>query len=216
MKKLIIAAFISCSLLFTSCEVLNSITRQLQGIANLANCSYALKNVDQLYVAGVNVKNITNGNISAADVIKIGAAIVSKNVPLTMNLNIDVSNPTEQPASLTNMDWIMEIDGKKMAAGTTTTTYNIAAGRTTTVPLGISTDIYELFSKDGKTALTNFIKSFNSDGTSSKVAVKIKPSINVAGVNLPSPNYINLEKETGNNNNNSNNTPVIPAGSTSR
>lgn len=204
MKKILLAAMLSCCLVFTSCEVFKSITNQLQGLANLANCTYALKNVSNLSVAGVNVKNITNGNISAADVVKIGAAIVAKRVPLSMDLNIDITNPTQQAASLTSMDWIMEIDGRQMAAGATASNYQIPAGRTTAVPLCIATDIYELFSKDGTTALTNFIKSFSSDGTSSKVAVKIKPSVNIGGVNFPAPNYITLEKNTGSNNNNNN------------
>lgn len=203
MKKILLAAMLSCCLVFTSCEVLNSITNQLQGIANLANCSYALKNVSSLNIAGVNVKNITNGDISAADVIKLGTAILSKKVPLSMNLNIDVTNPTAQSASLTTMDWIMEIDGRQMAAGTTNTTYTISPNRTTQVPLSIATDIYDLFSNGGKEALTNFVKSFSNDGTSSKVAVKIKPSVNVGGVNIPTPNFITLEKQTGNNNSNS-------------
>ena len=61
MKKIIIAAVLSCCIMFVSCNALQGIASQLQGLANLANCEYALKNVSNLTVAGVNVKNITDG-----------------------------------------------------------------------------------------------------------------------------------------------------------
>lgn len=196
-KKIIFAALLSCCLMFTSCGVLSSVISQIQSLANLANCSYALKNVSNLSIAGVNVKNITNGNITTADGLKLAAAILTKQVPLSMDLNIDVTNPTANPASLSTMDWIMEIEGTQMAQGTTTRAFSINPNATTAVPLTIQTDIYSLFQKEGTTALTNFVKSFTNDGTSSKVAVKIKPSLNVGGQTIKAPSFITLEKKTG-------------------
>ena len=164
---------------------------------------YSLKNVSNVTVAGVNVKNITDGNIKAADVVKLSAAILSKNVPLVMDVNVNVKNPTTSNASLTNMDWICEIDGTQFANGTTNKTYTISPNATTAVPLSVNTDIYSMFSKDGLESLKTFVNSFNNDGTSSKVALKIKPSVNIGGVSVPAPNYIKLEKATGTNSNNS-------------
>lgn len=203
MKKNLLKLFIGLavvSMMATSCSVLN----QLMGVANLVNCSYNLKDVQNVYVAGVNVKDVTNGNISAADVMKLSAALLQKNVPLTMDVNVNVTNPTTSSAALTTMDWICEIDGKQFANGTSNKTYTINPNATTTVPLAVSTDIYSMFSKDGINALKNFVGSFQNDGTNSKVAIKIKPSVNVGGVLIPTPNYINLEKKTGSSNNNNN------------
>lgn len=203
MKKNLLKLFIGLavvSMMATSCSVLN----QLMGVANLVNCSYNLKDVQNVYVAGVNVKDVTNGNISATDVLKLSAALLQKNVPLTMDVNVNVTNPTTSSAALTTMDWICEIDGKQFANGTSNKTYTINPNATTTVPLAVSTDIYSMFSKDGINALKNFVGSFQNDGTNSKVAIKIKPSVNVGGVLIPTPNYINLEKKTGSSNNNNN------------
>ncbi|MCF0212168.1 MAG: hypothetical protein HUK17_04670 [Bacteroidales bacterium] len=190
--KLLMASLLMC-LSLTSCEVLN----QLAGVANLANCKYALNNVTDVYVAGVSIKNVSNGNISATDVLKLTTAIASKKVPLTMNVNVNVSNPTAQQAALTTMDWICEIDGQQFATGTTTNAYTIAPQGTTAVAFPVSTDIYSLFSTNGLNSLKNFVTSFANDGTNSKIAFKIRPSISVNGVSIPSPSYINLEKKTG-------------------
>lgn len=200
MKKRFLKLFVAAAsvvLLASSCGTIESILSQAAQLANLANCEYSLKNVSNVSIAGVNLKNVTNGNITAADVLKLAAALKNKQVPLAMDLNVDIKNPTKQQAALTAMDWIMLIDGAQFATGTSTNAHTVAANTTTTVPLNLNTDIYSMFSSNGIESLKNFVKSFNNDGTSSKIGLKIKPSINVGGVEVPMPNYITLEKKTG-------------------
>lgn len=200
MKKRIINIFViaAACLSLSACTMLQGLGSQLSGLANLANCEYSLKNVSNLNIAGVNVKDITNGNIGATDVLKLSTALLSKQVPMAMNVNIDVKNPTTQNAALTAMDWILDIDGSQFAQGNSAKNYTITKQQTTTVPLGVNTDLYSMFSKDGLNSLKNFVNSFKSDGTSSKVGLRIKPSLNVGGVQVPMPNYIKVEKKTGN------------------
>ena len=183
----------------TACDILQSTLDQAASLANLANCEYSLKNVSDLQIAGVNVKNLTNGNINASDVLKLTSALVSKKVPMDMNVNIDIKNPTERSAALTAMDWILDIDNSQFAQGNSNKNYTITQKKTTTVPLGVNTDLYSMFSKDGITSLKNFVGSFKNDGTSSKVGLRIKPSLNVGTYVVPMPNYIKVEKKTGSN-----------------
>ena len=197
MKKIHIVLIAALSLSLTACSILQSMANQASELANLANCEYNLKNVSGLTIAGVNVKSITNGNITAADVLKLTSALVSKQVPMAMDVNIDIKNPTEKNAALTAMDWILDIDGSQFAQGNSTKNYTVTKKATTTVPLGVNTDLYSMFSKDGINSLKNFVSSFKSDGTSSKVGLRIKPSLNVGGMQVPMPNYIKVEKKTG-------------------
>lgn len=202
MKKKIVRIFsvvAICSML-SSCEVLNSVAEQVNGLANLSNCEYKFKDVSNLTIGGVNVKNLSNGKVTATDVVKLSSALLSKKVPMAMDVNINVKNPTDQNAALTAMDWILDIDGSQFANGVNTSSYTIAKKTTTTVPLNVNTDLYSKFSSSGLESLKNFIGSFSSDGTSSKVGLRIKPSLNVAGVSVPSPNYITLQTTTGNRN----------------
>ena len=112
-------------------------------------------------------------------------------------MNINIKNPTEHKASLTAMDWILAIDGTDVANGASNRTYTINSKKTTTVPLGVSTDLGQLFSKKGVDALKNFASSFTNDGTSSKIGLRIRPSMTVGTSQVPFPNYIKLEKKTG-------------------
>lgn len=181
-------------LVFASCDILTQLTSQLSSVANLANCDFSLKNVSNVSVAGVNVKNLTSGNLSATDIVKLVAAYQSKQVPLSMDVNVNVKNPTQQQASLTAMDWILAIDGTDVANGVNSRAFTIKPSTTTTVPLGVNTDLGQLFSSKGVDALKNFASSFTSDGTSSKVGLRIRPSLSVGTSQVPFPNYITLVK----------------------
>ena len=197
MKKTTFLAIAVGAMMFSSCDIFNQLASDVASVANLRNCEFNLKNVNNVSVAGVNVKNLTQGQLSATDVVKLVAAYQTKKVPLAMNVNVDVKNPTTTQAAMTALDWILAIDGKDMANGINSQRYTIRPSATTTVPLGVNTDLGDLFSKEGVEKLKNFASSFTKDGTSSKVGLRVKPSINVGGTQVPFPNYIKLEKKTG-------------------
>ena len=211
MKKSLVAVTVACSLLFSSCTFLDNLANNLSSIANLLNCEYTLKNVSNVTVAGVNVKNVTNGNINATDVVKLVSAITSKSVPLGLDVNINVKNPTTTNALLTTMDWALDVATTEFATGMTDKNYKITAQQTTTVPLGVNTDLYRLFSSDGINSLKTFASSFTSEGKSSQLGLRIRPSLGVGTQVIKTPNYITIMKptpattNTNTNNNGSNN-----------
>ena len=187
MKKIVIVCAALCCMLFSSCTMLDNLVNGLSSMANLVNCEYSLKNVSNVSVAGVNVKNIT-----ATDVVLLAAAITNKQVPLSLDVNIDVKNPTQNAAMLSTMDWALDIAKTQFATGATTKSYNIRPNTTSTVPLGVNTDLYRIFSKDGINSLKTFAGSFNSEGKSSEVGLKIRPSLTVANQTIKSPNFISI------------------------
>ena len=93
MKKITLVLVMAGSILLSSCDVINQLASQFSSVANLANCEFALKNVSNVSVAGVNVKNLTQGNLSATDIVKLVAAYQSKQVPLALDVNVDITNP---------------------------------------------------------------------------------------------------------------------------
>lgn len=210
MKKITLALVVAGSILLSSCEVLTQLASQFGSVANLANCEFALKNVSDVSVAGVNVKNLTKGNLSATDIVKLVAAYQSKQVPLNLNVNVDVKNPTQTQAAMTALDWILAIDGTDMANGVSSKNYTIMPSTTTTVPLPVSTDLGQLFSQKGLDALKTFASSFTSEGISSKVGLRVRPSLSVGTTQVPFPNYITLEKKTGSTTTNSSTTTTTP------
>ncbi len=197
MKKITFISLLAGCILLSSCEVLTQLANQFSSVANLANCDFSLKNVSNVSVAGVNVKALTQGNLTAADIVKLVAAYQAKQVPLAMNVNVDVTNPTTTQAAMTALDWILSVDGRDMANGVNSNSYTIKPSATTTVPLGVNTDLASLFSNEGLEALKTFASSFTNEGISSKLGLRVRPSMSVGTVQVPFPNYIKLEKKTG-------------------
>lgn len=197
MKKITFAIVLAGSIMLSSCDILNQLAGQVQSVANLANCEFNLKNVSNVSVAGVNVKNLTQGNLTATDIVKLVAAYQTKKVPLSMDVNVNVKNPTTTQAALTAMDWILAIDNSDVANGVSNKGFTVKPSTTTTVPLGVNTDLGNLFSKQGVESLKNFASSFTSEGVSSKVGLRIRPQLTVGTTQVPFPNYIKLEKKTG-------------------
>ena len=192
MKRTLVAVIVAGSLLCGSCTFLDNLANNLSSIANLVNCEYSLRDVSNVSVAGVNVKNVTNGNISATDVVKLVSAITTKSVPLALNVNINVKNPTDRNALLTLMDWALDVASTEFAKGATKQNYNIVASKTTTVPLGVSTDLYSLFSSNGLESLKSFASSFTNQGISSQMGLRIRPSVSVSGQVVQAPSYIKI------------------------
>ena len=215
MKKITFISLLAGCILLSSCEVLTQLANQFSSVANLANCDFSLKNVSNVSVAGVNVKALTQGNLTAADIVKLVAAYQAKQVPLAMNVNVDVTNPTTTQAAMTALDWILAVDGRDMANGVNSNSYTIKPSATTTVPLGVNTDLASLFSNEGREALKTFASSFTNEGISSKLGLRVRPSMSVGTVQVPFPNYIKLEKKTGTTASSTTSTTNSNSGSTS-
>lgn len=193
--KIVIVSMLASCIMFVSCSELASIASQLAGVANLVNCEYSLKNISNLSVAGVNLKQVTNGKVTIADAAKLALAITQKSIPLAMDVNINVKNPTTSNANVTSMAWGLDINRSEIARGTNGMSYTINPKTTSVVPLGVSTDIYSVFSKKGIDSLKSFAGSFQKDGTSSQMDLRIKPSVNIAGKKVSAPNYITITKK---------------------
>lgn len=187
--KFIIAFFISI-ITFTSCNVVNQITQTVQ----LAKCKFNIQNANNIKIANVNVSQ--NTSLSIADVTNLTSALVRKTLPLSLNLNMGVKNPSNKSALINSFNWICELDGFQIANGVVNDSYNVPSNNITTVPINIQVDIYKMFSDGGIDAVKNFIKSFNNeDNLSSRLTFKVKPSINIGKSKLYYPTYITLDKE---------------------
>lgn len=165
--------------------------KQLQQIAALRNCSFDLKNVESVEVAGIDVKNLKN--LTANDLIKLGLCVATKSVPISMVVDVEVGNDSKSTTTVTNMDWICTVDGKNLAKGTINDNFNILAGSVVQIPIKVDMDAYSLFSSTGVDAIKTFINSFSKEtSTSSRIEVKVKPTLEAGAAKITFPKYITL------------------------
>jgi hypothetical protein len=186
MKKI---AVLSILIALASCATLSK-------MATFAKCDFKLKSIEGISIAGVDIQKITSfNNLSILDAAKVAAAYATKSIPLDLTANIFVKNPNSSPASMTKMDWILNIDNIQIVNGILNKRVDVAANNgTATFPISIKADLMKVLS--GKSADT--IKSFafgladaNNKATS-RIALKVKPYVTVAGVSLSYPDYFTV------------------------
>jgi hypothetical protein len=193
MKRLFSLTLISLLLTLSSCEVLN----QLNQIQSFTKCEFRLKSVNQVKVAGVRVDNKNSWNeLGFMNIAKITTALTKPEIPMDMNLNIEVKNPNNSTASMTQLEWILILDGIEMTKGFLYEKITIPAnGGVNTLPLNISLDLRKALKGQSGDALLNFSKNLiGIKGKPSEVTLKVKPQMSVYGVAMEYPGYITLSQ----------------------
>lgn len=177
-------------ILFQSCK-------ELQGVMNLAtNCEYKVSSVNNYTVAGFDVSDKKSlkdfGFINGA---KLTTALLSKSLPIEMNVNVGVKNSGTTSSTLQKLEWQAFVDGKSLATGLINEQISIPANGNGTIPFRVQADLFEVLSGESKdlilqTALT--LLTGQKADNSSKLSFKVRPSYNIGGQIIQHPNFINI------------------------
>ncbi|NTW31730.1 MAG: hypothetical protein HGB12_03745 [Bacteroidetes bacterium] len=186
MKKIFIIIVVVS---LASCGILNK-------MQNFAKCDFKLKSLESIKLAEVNIQNISSfDKLNFLDVALIVAAYANKTLPLSLTANISATNPNASPAAMTKMDWILNIDNIQIVSGILNKRVDVPAnGGTANFPIEIKTDLMKVLSGKSKESIQNFAFGLinTNNKASSRVALKIKPYITVAGINLSYPDYFTI------------------------
>jgi LEA14-like dessication related protein len=191
MKKIFfrfVALFIFAN--FLSCDV----AQQVVGTYSLTQCKYDYKSISNLSLAGINLQNASSlsslNPLSAANLL---AAFTTSNgtLPLQFTLNLDVTNPGVQTALLNGLGYILEIDGLEMSTGFLDSKLQVPGGQKAQLPVNLAFDLKQVMSGQSLTAIKNLAFNFAGIGdASSKVTMKLQPTLSVGGKSYKSPTYI--------------------------
>ena len=189
-KKTLIILFVALGL--SSCEVLNQVAQ----VANFANCTFDLKNINNIQMLGVNLnKGMTKESLNVTQLLTLTNAIMSKTLPVTFNVNVNVSNPNAIAAAMSKMDYIVSLNGKQVISTTMNQSVNVPGNSNSVVTIPITTDLFQLFSGESADAILNL--AFKLAGASSQpvnLGLKVKPYISVNGQQLAYPDFITMNK----------------------
>ncbi len=167
---------------------------------NVVKCDFRMKTVTDTQLANIDVQNIRSfSDLNFFQVGNLTKAYLSGNVPLEFLLNIESKNPNTASATMASFDWILLIDDIQMVSGTNEQEYQIPAnGGTQVIPLKISVNLLEVLNNETKDALLNFGFNLADAGNKpTRVGLKLKPTINVGGIPITYPGYIELGTEFG-------------------
>ena len=197
MKKIIrIIAIVMLTASFTACEELAQLANQAAQVINLKNCEFDVNGINEINMLGINLsRNMSLGDLTAAQVISVTNSLMNKKLPVTFNVNIDVNNPNSLAASLGKMDYIIALNNKQIISSTFTQGFSIPANSKGKISIPISTDLFQLFSGETKDAVLNL--AFKLAGAKSdpvNLGVKVKPYIKVNNQSLAYPDFITINK----------------------
>jgi len=189
-KKTLLILFVMMGL--ASCEVLNQVSQTL----NFVNCKFNFNSVDHIQMLGIDLsRGMSRENLNITQGLALINAITNRTLPVTFNVNVDVTNPNGTPASMTKMDYILTLNGKQVISTSLNNSINVPANSSNMVSIPITTDLFQLFSGESADAIVNL--AFKLAGANSEpvnVGLKVKPYISIGGQQLAYPDYITMNK----------------------
>ena len=180
----------------TTCDQLAQIANQAAQVINLKNCNFDVNGISNINMLGIDLsKGMDRNSLNASQIINVTNSLLSKKLPVTFNVNIDVDNPNSIAASLGKMDYIIALNNKEIISSTFTQGFSIPANSKGKVAIPISTDLFQLFSGETADAILNLaFKLAGAQSNPVNLGVKVKPYIKVNNQSLAYPDFITINK----------------------
>ena len=192
MRKILFAV-LSLILFLPSCDIL----QQVGEMQMLSKCEFRINTVTDINLAGVNVSNIQHiSDVRPLDVLMLTNGVISNNLPLNFKLNLQVKNPNDQTASLNRIDWVLFIDDLQMLEGAINERFMVGPDATSTLPVQIGFNLAEALSDERADKIIDFALGLaEGSGKTTRVMVKLKPSVMVGQRSIMYPGWIEVRNE---------------------
>lgn len=194
MKRIISVLFLV--LTFTACAEFSQIANQTAQMINLKNCAFDVTGINNITMLGIDLsKGMNRNSLNAAQLINVTNSLFNNKLPVTFNVNLNVSNPNSIPASLGKMDYIISLNNKEVISSTFMDGFSIPANGAGTISIPISTDLFQLFSSETADAILNLaFKLAGAQSNPVNLGVKVKPYIQINNQSLAYPDFISINK----------------------
>lgn len=191
MKKLLGLVAVCTVLLLSGCQI----NKKAQ-IKALADCEYDVESVEQVRFNGKKIESYkgADGNYNISSLAGLAVALFSKELPLEGKVNLKITNPEIKKAAFNSFKYIIEIQGSPLFEGKVDQNVNLSQGESVIVPMTFKANIFNKAKENGFERFFDEMFNKKSEGF---LALKIKPSINIAGQNIYYPSYITVDKNFG-------------------
>jgi len=180
-------------LLLSSCKV----AQPTQSALNLASCEFRLLSAEKIIIAGISVDQYSSvRDLGVADFAMIMGALTQPELPLSLQLNIEVKNPNTSSAGINSLEYIIFIDDIQMVEGRYDKPVIVPASSTTVIPVQLNMELKQALKGKSMDAILNF--GFNLAGmgsTPTRFKVKLKPGILIGNTSLYYPGFITVKTE---------------------
>jgi len=176
---------------------------------NFQNLQFKLGGANNFVVSSVNISNIKSVNdLSLSDGLRLSQAFANKSLPVNFTLNILAHNPNSKSSNsggssnfdaiINSIDWVLFVDDKETVNGRVNTPITVPSGnQTTVIPVSIGLDLVKFFGDKNYLDIMNLALAIGgANGSSSKLQLRMKPTVSIAGIPISYPNYLTvIDKE---------------------
>ncbi|WP_109672812.1 hypothetical protein [Dyadobacter jejuensis] len=197
-KTLYIVAVLAVVSLLSACGV----SKQVSEAKTFGECKYDLASIDSVYLAGISIQEFRDiksiSDFDLAKYPKLGLALLRKDIPLNLRVNLDITNPTRKRAAVNQIEYKVLLSKNEIFNGYLSRLIEVMPGTgSTRVPIQLKANVYDLVSNnETRDELINMISALSGkkDTDPTKFVVKVKPTLDLAGKSLNYPGYITFEK----------------------
>jgi hypothetical protein len=119
----------------------------LEEMAALRTVTFAFAGVSDVRLAGIRLgAGSSYASLGVADVARLGAAVVAREVPIELIAHVNATNPPENKvtARMVRLGWTLFIEDRQAMAGQLNDPITIVPGHTSDVPLTVRFDLLQL------------------------------------------------------------------------
>lgn len=188
MRKILL--FIAVVLLLNSCSMLSELVA-------LTKCEFRLHSLQQPEVCGINISQKSSwSDFSFMEGQTMVAQLLQKKLPFEITVNVEARNPGTKTAAVNSLQWIATLDELQLAQGMVSERAEMAAnGGTSIIPVRIRADLFDYLEGDNARAMLDFaLNLVNAGNQSSKLRMKIKPSVLIGEREIQYPDYFTITK----------------------
>ena len=195
-SKTVLSLIVLFSLTFLpACDVMNNIG----GAYRLSQSIYKYSSLNDIQLAGMKLGNASSISLSnLASVATVLAGGNKQNIPFSMTLNMDVTNPNTAAAFLDALDYQIIFNDLELVEGKMDQPIRIEAGETKVVPIPVSIDLRKLMDRYSQERVTKEMSSFlGITPNETTVMVKLWPKLTVGNTLVKVPAAIPVEFKFG-------------------
>lgn len=198
-KQIWIVALFGIFGILSSCGV----GKQVSEAKTFGECKYDLASVDSVYLSGIDVREFKNiksfQDFDLAKYPRVALALLRKDVPLDLRVNLDITNPTRNRAAINQLEYKVLLSNNEIFSGFLSQLIEVMPGTgKTRVPIKLSANVYQLLNNDQtRDEFVNLVTSLTgkSNTKPTKLTIKIKPTLDLGGKQINYPGYISFDKE---------------------
>lgn len=175
----------------SGCAILSELTA-------LTKCEFSFHSVSNPRVCGIPVSGKKAwSDFSLMDGQVIATNLLNKTLPFQIVANVEARNPGTAAAAVQSILWIAYIDDIQVAQGQVSERVEVPpSGGKAMIPVRISSDLFKFLEGDNPRTMINFALNLADAGNQpTRLSMKIKPSVLVAGQTINYPGYFTIAKE---------------------